>query len=96
MEHYKAGIQNDYISKVLHMQSEIPVVSENSPKRWRECFDLIILKKAMKFDLSKQCTLGLLDSELNQCDKNLQREAIKVALQTKFIAPEQYSLPGRY
>lgn len=95
MGHYKAGIQNDYICTVLYMRSEIPVVSGYSPKRWRECVDLMILKKAMNFELSKQRTLGLLDTELNQCNKRLQREAIKVALKTDSIAPEQYSRPGR-
>lgn len=55
----------------------------------------MILKKAMNFDLSKQRTLGLLDTELNQFNKNLQREVIKVALHTKSVAPEQYSRPGR-
>lgn len=73
------------IKQVLYMWSEIPVVTGYS------CVDLMILKKAMNFDLSKQHTLGLLDTELNQYNKNLQREAIKVALQTKSVAPEQYS-----
>lgn len=91
MGHYKAG----HICTVLYMRSEIPVVSGYSPKQWRECINLMILKKAMNFDLSKQRTLGLLDTELNQCNKHLQREAIKVALQTNSIAPEQYSRPGR-
>lgn len=55
----------------------------------------MILKKAMNFDLSKQRTLGLLDTEMNQNNKSLQRQAIKVALQTNTIAQEQYSCPGR-
>ncbi|GFH50742.1 hypothetical protein CTEN210_07218 [Chaetoceros tenuissimus] len=95
MGHYKAGIQNDYVCSVLYMRSEIPVVSGYSPKRWRECIDLMILKKAMNFDLSKQRTLGLLDTEMNQHNKTLQRQAIKVALQTNSVAQEQYSRPGR-
>lgn len=73
------------------MPSEIPVVSGYSPKCWSECIELMILN----FDLSKQQTLGLLDTEMNQHNKSFQRDAIKVALQTTSVAQEQYSHPGR-
>ena len=95
MGHYKAGIKNQFISTILYMRSEIPVVSGYSPSRWRDCIDLMILKKAMNFNLDKQRTLGILDTEYNQCNKILQKQAMSLALRTNQLAPEQYSRPGR-
>ena len=49
----------------------------------------------MNYDINKQRTLGILDTEYNQCNKTLQRQAISLALKHNQLAPEQYSRPGR-
>ena len=40
----------------------------------------MILKKVMSFDLAKQRTLGLLDSEFNHFNKMFQKFAMEAAL----------------
>ena len=49
----------------------------------------------MLFDLTKQRTLGLLDSEFNHSNNMFQKVAMEAALDNNAIAHEQYSRPSR-
>lgn len=40
-------------------------MSGYSPKRHKQCVDLMILKKAQSYEMSTQRTLGILDMEFN-------------------------------
>ena len=53
------------------------------------------MKKTMSFEIEKQRTLGILDTEFNHLNKRMQHKAMHRALDQEEIAPEQYSRPGR-
>ena len=93
--HYKAIMGHTSLSWLFFQRAEIPEISGYSPSRHRCCIDLMILKKAMSFDLAKQRTLGLLDSEFNHSNKMFQKVAMEAALDNNAIAQEQYSRPSR-
>jgi len=87
--------QRAEIPEIFFQRAEIPEISGYSPSRHRCCIDLMILKKALSFDISKQRTLGLLDSEFNHSNKMFQKVAMEAALDNNAIAQEQYSRPSR-
>ena len=93
--HYKAGIKHPYISWCLFQRHEFPTITGYSPDRHRRCIDLSILKKSGNYNIEKQRTLGLLDSEFNQMNKEMGRESMHSALDHNLIATEQYSRPNR-
>jgi hypothetical protein len=93
--HYKAVMKDDYLSWFFFQRSEIPSISGYSPKRHRTCADLMILKKAMDFELSKNRAIRILDTEFNQLNKAVGYTATKHALQLDTFATEQFSRPGR-
>ena len=95
MGHYKACMQHPYLNWCLFQRHEIPVITGYSPKRFRQCVDLSILKKSGNYDIAKQRTLGLLDTEFNQMNKRLGHEAMHSAINNDCIATEQYSRPNR-
>jgi hypothetical protein len=95
MGHYKACMQHPYLNWCLFQRHEIPLITGYSPKRFRKCIDLSILKKSGNYDIAKQRTLGLLDTEFNQMNKRLGHEAMNSALDHGCIATEQYSRPNR-
>jgi len=55
----------------------------------------MIMKKAMRFAVEKQCTLDIFDLEFNHCNKALQYEDLHAALDNDVIAVEQYNIPNR-
>ena len=93
--HYKAVMKDDYLSWFFFQRSDIPMISGYSPERYRECIDLMILKRALEFELAKQRTLGILDTEFNHNNKLLGRECSKNSLKLDSLATEQFSRPGR-
>ena len=93
--HYKAGIQHPYISWCLFQRHEIPTITGYSPVRHRRCIDLSILKKSGNYNIEKQRTLGLLDTEFNQINKEIGREGMYSAIDNNLLAMEQYSRPNR-
>ena len=95
MGHYKACMQHPYLNWCLFQRHEIPVITGYSPKRFRQCVDLSILKKSGNYDIAKQRTLGLLDTEFNQMNKRLGHEAMHSAIENDCIATEQYSRPNQ-
>lgn len=65
-------MKDDYLSWLYFQQSEdIPTLTGYSLDRHRTCADLMILKKAMIFDIRKQWTIGILDTEFNHLNKAL-------------------------
>ena len=84
--HYKAIMGHSSLSWLFFQRAEIPEISGYSPSRHRCCIDLMILKKAMSFDLAKQRTLGLLDSEFNHSNKMFQKVAMEAALDNNAYA----------
>jgi len=63
-----------------------------SPTRHRECIDLMIMKKPGCYELTKQRTLGILDTEFNQNNKRIGRDGMNNATKLGKIAKEQYAV----
>ena len=93
--HFKAVMSNDYLSWFFFQRAEIPIISGYSPSRHRRCVDLMILKRAMNFNLSKQRTLGILDTEFNHANKCIGYTTTSNAIKLNSFATEQFSRPGR-
>ena len=67
--HYKAVMKDDYLSWFFFQRAEIPTISGYSPKQFRECIDLMILKRAMNFELHKMLASFLGSSSALYCPK---------------------------
>ena len=90
--HYKAALQNKNISWFLFQRSDIPEMTGYSPSRHRKCVDLMIMKKSQCYDVEKQRTIGILDTEYNQSNKKIGYDAMNHALSLQKIAPEQFAV----
>ena len=90
-----AVMRNDYLSWFFFQRSEIPMLTGYSPSRHRTCADLMILKKALLFDIRKQRTIGILDTEFNNLNKSLGYLVTNTALRLNCFATGQFSRPGR-
>ena len=88
-------MRHNTLSWVFFQRSEIPELTGYSPKRHHNCADLSVLKKAQVFNIEKQRTIGILETEFNHSNRTLGREVIHIALQLNAIATEQFSRPGR-
>ena len=55
----------------------------------------MILKKADIYNIEKQRTIGILETEFNHSNRALGRDAMNLALKLDKIAPEQFFRPGR-
>ena len=95
MGHYKAVMKDDYLSWFFFQRAEIPSISGYSPAQFRECIDLMILKRAMHFELTKQRTLGILDTQFNHMNKDIGYCTMRNAIALDSLATEQFSRPGR-
>ena len=93
--HYKAVMKDEYLSWFFFQRAEIPSISGYSPAQFRECIDLMILKRAMHFELTKQRTLGILDTQFNHMNKNIGYCTMRNAIALDSLATEQFSRPGR-
>ena len=94
MGHYKAIMKHNYLIWFFFQREEIPGMYGYSPVRHRKCIDLMILKKQMNFELKKQKTLVIIDTEYNQNNKMVGKIATDNGLKLKTIATEQFSKPG--
>ena len=92
MGHYKSIFKDKYLSWFFFQRADIPDMTGYSPHRHRECIDLMIMKKAMCYDINKQRTLGILDTEFNQNNKRIGRDGMNNALRLKKIAKEQFAI----
>ena len=92
--HYKAIMKDDFLSWLFFQRADFASISGYSPSRHRKCIDLMILKKSQSSNITKQRTLGILDTEFNQLNKSLGRDAMFAALDCSAIADEQFCRPG--
>ena len=90
--HYKAIFQDKFLSWFFFQRADIPEITGYSPKRHKKCVDLMIMKKHMCFDIKKQRTLGILDTEFNQNNKRIGQDGIKNATKLNKIAKEQFAI----
>jgi hypothetical protein len=73
----------------------IPRRTGFAPTRWKQGTDVMLLKKEGEFLVDKLRTIVLLESDFNQENKRIGREAMQLALDKQMITDEQYSRPGR-
>jgi hypothetical protein len=63
--HYKTGIQHKQIARLLYQRSQIPMLTGYVPMRHRKGIDVMLLKKAQVYDVTKLRTIVLFDTEAN-------------------------------
>ena len=93
--HYKASAMHDMLSWAHFIMAGIPRATSFVPERWKRGTDVMLLKKEGYFLLEKLRTIVLFESDFNQENKRLGREAMNLALDKNMISEEQYSRPGR-
>ena len=93
--HYKAGARHEMISWAHFVMAGIPRATGFVPDRWKQCTDVMLLKKEGLYLVNKLRTIVLLESDFNMENKRLGRESMQLALNQNMIAEEQYSRPGR-
>jgi hypothetical protein len=92
----KAGSFDDEIAALDCAMTKIPLVSGFAPSQWKHCLDIIILKHSGITDLANLRTIVLFPVDCNFAFKHIGREMMKVAEQTKSLAPEQYGSRKRH
>ena len=53
MGHYKSVFKDKHIGWFFFQRADMPDMTEYYPKRYRECIDLMIMNKAMCYDIEK-------------------------------------------
>ena len=69
--HYKACAMHDMLSWATFVMSTLPRSIGFTPKRWRRCTDVMLLKKEGRFLLDELRTIVLYESDFNQENKRL-------------------------
>jgi hypothetical protein len=93
--HFKAACKNELNILVHYVLAEIPFRSGYSPKRWKNATNVMILKKAGVFDITKLRTIVLFEADFNQNNKYFGRAMMHHTVSQGSIAKEQYSVPGK-
>ena len=88
-------MRDSFLSGLFFQRSEIPDITGYSPSQHRKCVDLSILKKINVYNIEKQRTTIILETEFNRPNKFLGRESMTRALLHGTIVDEQFSRPGR-
>jgi hypothetical protein len=86
----KVGATDEVISELECSLINIALRSGYSPERWRHLLDVMILKKSGITHLPSLRTICLFPVDCNYAFKHVGREMMKIAEQTKSLAPEQY------
>jgi hypothetical protein len=86
----KAGSRDEYVSFIDCTLTNIPLLEGFSPSRWRNCMDVMIMKKSGVLDLSGLCTIVLFPVDCNYAFKHIGREMMKCAEEGNALAMEQY------
>jgi hypothetical protein len=86
----KAGSLHSDIAKLECLLTSIPLQSGYSLKRWRNCMDVMILKKTGVTTLSSLRTVCLFPVDCNFAFKHIGRSMMHIAELTGSLAPEQY------
>ena len=95
MGHYKASMLHEDLSWLFFQKADFISSTGYSPIKHRRCIDLMILKRQQSFAISKQRTLGILDTEYNHINGILGRDSMFAALDNNEVADEQFCRPGR-
>ena len=93
--HFIAACKHDHNLLIHYIMAEIPFRTGFSPIRWKAATNVMILKKAGLFDITKLQTLCLFQADFNHNNKYLGRSMMQHALSTSSIAKEQYSITGK-
>ena len=67
--HYKSVFNNDNLSCFFFQRADIPEISGYSATQHKSCIDLVVMKKARCYNIKKQCTISILDTEYIQMNK---------------------------
>jgi hypothetical protein len=86
----KAGVWDDQISSLDWIMTKLPLELGFSLKRWKQCLDVMLLKKSGLTDLSNLRTIVLFPADCNFAFKHVGRAMMRIAEQTNSLAPEQY------
>lgn len=86
----KAGACSDLIAAIECNLANILIKTGYSPKRWKNCLDLMILKKSGLNSLNSLQTVVLFPVDFNFMFKNLGRKIMKNAEVSKALAPEHF------
>ena len=93
--HYKAATVDNNVMSMHYQMAEIPFRTGYCPNRWKSANNLMILKKEGVTNIEKLRTLVLFESDFNHNNKFLGRQMMRHMIETKKIAKEQYSSPGK-
>ena len=58
-------MRDDNLSRLFFQRGEVPIIFGYSPKRHRECAELIIMKKQQALGIGSQRNLVIVDTEFN-------------------------------
>jgi len=86
----KAGSMHEKISFIDCTLTNIPLLEGFSPSRWKNCMDVMIMKKSGVLDLSGLRTIVLFPVDCNYAFKHIGREMMKLAETGNALALEQY------
>jgi len=92
----KAGSFDSSIASLDCSMTRIPLKYGFAPNRWKHCLDVMLLKKSGITDLSGLRTIVLFPVDCNYAFKHVGRSMMRIAEQTKSLAPEQYGSRKRH
>jgi len=92
----KAGAHDPYIASLDCSMTRIPLKYGFSPKRWKFCLVVMLLKKSGVTDLLGLRTIVLFPVDCNFAFKHVGRAMMALAEKTKSLAPEQYGSRKRH
>jgi hypothetical protein len=92
----KAGASDPDIALLDCTLTKLNLQLGFAPKRWKHCLDVMLLKKSGVTELSGLRTIVLFPVDCNFAFKHVGRPMMKVAEETKSLAPEQYGSRRRH
>ena len=92
--HYQAAMKDNNFSWFFFQRGEVPAISGYSPKRHRECVDLVIMKKKATYGLKAQRKLGIVNTEFNNNNKIIAQSISTHSRKLGTIAKEKFATKG--
>ena len=93
--HFKAATNHPSIIASHYILAEIPFRTGYNPCRWKQATNVMILKKAGIFDITKLRTIVLYEADFNHNNKWLGKAMMQHTINNNQLAKEQYSIPGK-
>lgn len=87
-------MKDNNFSWFFFQRGEVPAISGYSPKRHRECVDLVIMKKKATYGLKAQRKLGIVNTEFNNNNKIIAQSISTHSRKLGTIAKEQFATKG--